>query len=38
MLTMSRGKIVAQDGEVIGEKGHGIYLPRERSPFATGAR
>jgi len=38
VLTMSRGKVVARDGELTGEKGHGIYLPRERSPFSTGAR
>ena len=34
VLTMVRGRVVVRDGELVGEKGHGAYLPRTRSPLA----
>ncbi|WP_046866773.1 amidohydrolase family protein, partial [Microvirga massiliensis] len=34
VLTMVRGRVVAQEGEVVGEKGYGTYLAREKSPLA----
>ncbi|MBX9591194.1 MAG: dihydropyrimidinase [Hyphomonadaceae bacterium] len=34
VLTMVRGRVVARDGEVVGEKGYGAYLRREKSPLA----
>ncbi len=30
-LTVSRGKVVARDGEFLGRKGNGRFLPRKRS-------
>jgi dihydropyrimidinase len=35
VLTMVRGAVVARDGMVSGSKGHGTYLPRDRSPYAA---
>ena len=35
VLTMVRGVVVAQDGTLVGPRGHGTYLPRARSPYAT---
>ncbi|KFC73080.1 Dihydropyrimidinase [Bosea sp. LC85] len=34
VLTMVRGRVVVRDGELVGDKGFGIYLPREKSPLA----
>ena len=34
VLTMVRGRTVMRDGAIVGEKGHGAYLSRERSPLA----
>jgi len=34
VLTMVRGRVIVRDGELVGPKGHGNYLPRERSPLA----
>ena len=34
VLTMVRGRVIVRDGELVGPKGHGSYLPRERSPLA----
>jgi len=33
--TMVRGKFVVRDGKLIGAKGSGTYVPREKSPLAT---
>ena len=38
VLTMSRGKVIMRDGELVGDKGHGVYLPRTRSPYASTVR
>src|ERR1700759_4018819 len=32
VLTMVRGKIVVDDGVLVGAKGHGSYLPRSKPP------
>ncbi|RWR26120.1 dihydropyrimidinase [Sinirhodobacter populi] len=37
VMTIVRGRKVAQDGEIIAPKGHGVYLERNRSPFASRA-
>ena len=34
VMTMVRGSVVMRDGDLVGEMGHGIYLPRERSRLA----
>jgi len=34
VLTMVRGKVVVRNGELVGQKGHGRYLSRERSAYA----
>jgi len=34
ILTMVRGKVVVRNGELVGQKGHGRYLSRERSAYA----
>jgi dihydropyrimidinase len=34
-LTMVRGRVVMRDGALVGEKGFGDYLSRERSPYAA---
>jgi dihydropyrimidinase len=34
VVTMLRGKIVAEDGKIIGEKGGGRFLKRDLSPYA----
>ncbi len=33
--TMVRGKFVVRDGALVGAKGDGAYVPREKSPLAT---
>jgi dihydropyrimidinase len=38
VLTMVRGRTVMRDGELVGAKGHGAYLTRERSPLAQPAQ
>jgi dihydropyrimidinase len=38
VLTMVRGRVVMQDGELLGEKGFGTYLAREKSPYAAPRR
>ena len=38
VLTMVRGKTVMRDGELLGEKGFGAYLTREKSPYAAPRR
>jgi dihydropyrimidinase len=35
--TIVRGKVVVEDGEIVATKGHGVYLPRQRSPHAVRA-
>ena len=35
VLTMVRGRVVMRDGVVVGPKGYGTYLTRERSPYAA---
>jgi len=35
VLTMVRGKVVVRDGEILGDKDHGQYLARARSPHAA---
>jgi dihydropyrimidinase len=37
-MTMVRGRTVMRDGELVGTKGHGEYLTRERSPLAQAAQ
>ena len=32
--TLLRGRTIVRDGKLVGEKGYGAYLPRERSPAA----
>jgi dihydropyrimidinase len=34
ILTMVRGEVVVRDGKLVGRKGHGRYLSRERSAYA----
>lgn len=34
ILTMVRGAVVVRDGKLVGRKGHGRYLSRERSAYA----
>ena len=34
VLTMVRGRTVMRDGELVGDKGHGTYLPRAKSLLA----
>jgi dihydropyrimidinase len=34
VLTMVRGRTVVRDGALVGEKGYGTYLPRDRSALA----
>jgi dihydropyrimidinase len=36
VLTMVRGRVMMEDGEIVGEPGHGRYLPRFADD-ATGA-
>ena len=33
--TMVRGKFVVRDGELVGQRGGGVYVPREKSPLAA---
>ncbi len=32
-LTMVRGRVVVRDGKLVGPRGHGMHLPRDRSAF-----
>jgi dihydropyrimidinase len=34
VLTMVRGRVVVDDGVLVGAKGHGAYLPRTKPPAA----
>jgi dihydropyrimidinase len=36
VLTMVRGRTVVRDGALTGEPGHGVYLPRAKSPLQAG--
>ena len=36
ILTMVRGRVVVREGELLGSRGHGSYLARNRSFLATG--
>jgi dihydropyrimidinase len=38
ILTMVRGQVVMRDGELVGARGHGTYLPRNKSSMATSDR
>jgi dihydropyrimidinase len=38
VLTMVRGRVVAREGEIVGDKGHGAYLPRTKSALARPGR
>jgi dihydropyrimidinase len=38
VLTMVRGRVVMQEGALVGEKGCGAYLAREKSPYAAPRR
>ncbi|QDW38078.1 dihydropyrimidinase [Bradyrhizobium sp. KBS0727] len=38
ILTMVRGQVVMRDGELVGTRGHGTYLPRNKSSIATSDR
>jgi len=38
VMTVLRGKIVMQDGKIVGEPGDGNFLKRTRSPFASQPR
>jgi dihydropyrimidinase len=35
VLTMVRGQVIVRDGKLVGEKGFGQHLARERSPLAA---
>ncbi len=35
IATMVRGQFVVRDGKLVGAKGRGIYVSRDKSPFAT---
>jgi dihydropyrimidinase len=35
VATLVRGRKVVQSGKLVGSKDHGLYLPRDRSPFAS---
>lgn len=37
VTTIVRGQPVVRDGELVGQMGHGLHLPRERSPYARPA-
>jgi dihydropyrimidinase len=36
-MTILRGKVVAQEGKILGEPGDGSFLKRELSPYAIPA-
>jgi dihydropyrimidinase len=38
VLTMVRGRVIMREGELVGEKGFGAYLAREKSPYAAPRR
>ena len=35
VITMVRGQVVVRDGELVGARGHGAYLARNRSALAA---
>ena len=35
VASLVRGRKVMQSGNLVGSKGYGAYLERDRSPFAT---
>jgi dihydropyrimidinase len=37
MMTILRGKVVAEEGKILGEPGDGMFLRRELSPYAKAA-
>ena len=37
MMTILRGKVVAEEGKDLGQPGDGIFLRRELSPYAKAA-
>jgi dihydropyrimidinase len=37
VTTVLRGKVIVQDGKIVGEPGDGVFLRRDNSPFASGA-
>ena len=37
VMTILRGKVVVQEGKILGEPGDGSFLKRELSPFAAPA-
>ena len=37
MMTILRGKVVAEEGKILGQPGDGIFLRRELSPYAKAA-
>jgi dihydropyrimidinase len=38
VMTMVRGKVVAKDGMIVGEKAHGQVLAREKSRYAASVK
>ena len=38
VMTLLRGKVVAEDGRIVGEKGGGKFLKRDLSPYARPLR
>jgi dihydropyrimidinase len=36
-MTILRGKVIAQEGKILGEPGDGSFLKRELSPYAVPA-
>lgn len=36
VLTMVRGKVVVRDGALVGQPGHGVHVPRQKSPARAG--
>lgn len=38
VMTIVRGRKVVQSGKLVGSKDHGLYLPRDRSPFASASK
>jgi dihydropyrimidinase len=37
VMTILRGKVIAEDGKIVGAPGDGVFLKRELSPFAAPA-
>jgi dihydropyrimidinase len=38
MMTILRGKVVAEEGKILGEPGDGSFLRRGLSPYAAPSR